>query len=660
MRLLIAFFALIMTAGSALADERLDLELFMKHAEFSSMEISPGGDYLAATVPQGDRTGVTILDLRNYPQIGVMSSFALGESEHATGLNWVSDDRLVFTSNRQVGDLAQPRGTGRLWATNADGRRQMQIYGPRPGESIHARFAQMIHRLPDDPRRILVVEWGTGRERPHALLVDVDRYQRTSRVAISPLERGALAADQDGKVRFAFGNDEDMNQKFAWREDEDSDWQTFENPFGGDIEPWGATRDGKAFYVKSRDNDNMGVFRIELASGAIEPILVDDEVEALAPIWDAEYRELIGAVFNTGVPEARFIDPAHQTAHLWRSLQAALPNYMVIVRRFSDDQKRAVVNLYSDREPGVFMLLDVENLALNELAPVRSWVPAERMARVEPFRFEARDGMVLHGLLTIPSGVENPQDLPMVVEVHGGPHGPFDQWGWNFWNQAMASRGYLVLQVNFRGSGGYGYQFEHDAYGKWGAEMQDDVTDATQWAIEQGKAHPDRICISGGSYGGYSALMGVIREPELYRCAFAFVGVYDLELSKEVGNIPETEIGRRYLDRALGTDPVVLRERSPVHHVENIKADLFIAHGAEDRQAHYDNYHALIAALEKAGIAHQKLWVEGEGHGFYEVDNRVKVYGQALDFFDAAIGSGWTPRDPDANGDSAQTAGIEY
>jgi len=137
-------------------------------------------------------------------------------------------------------------------------------------------------------------------------------------------------------------------------------------------------------------------------------------------------------------------------------------------------------------------------------------------------------------------------------------------------------------------------------------------------------------------------MMGVIREPDLYRCAFAFVGVYDLELVKEEGNIPETEMGRRYLDRALGTDPEVLRERSPVHHVDGIKADLFIAHGAEDLQAHYENYNVLIEALERAEIPHRKLWVEGEGHGFYAVENRVKLFEEALDFFDKNIGSRWS------------------
>lgn len=642
MRKQVLALSLILAACSAAAQKPLPLETFFKHAEFSSMVISPTGEYLAATAPGEGRTGVVILDISEYPEVRATTSFAFGEDEHATNLTWASDERLVFTTNRQVGDLARPQGTGRVWATNADGSMQMQVYGPRPGESMVGRFANIIHRLPDDSRRVLISEWAHDRPKPHALLVDLDRYQRTSRVTVSPLDRGGLAADQDGNVRFAFGFDDDLDQKFAWRPDSDSDWEMMENPFGGEIEPWGATADGNHFYVKSRDQEDMGVYKVELGTGEYEPILTDDTFEALSPIWDASGENLIGAIFNTPVPEARFIDPNHPTARIWRSLQAALPDYQVRLSGFTDDESRAVVQLYSDREPGVFMLLDAENMSLNELAPTRSWVPVDRMGEMRPVTVTARDGLELYGYLTVPPGVDEPERLPMIVEVHGGPHGPFDQWGWNPYVQTWASRGYAVLQINYRGSGGYGYQFERDAYGMWGVEMQDDVTDATRWAIEEGIAHPDRICISGGSYGGYAAMMGVIREPDLYQCAFAFVGVYDLELMKKEGDIPETEMGRRYLDRALGTDTEVLRERSPVHHVDQIKADLFVAHGAEDIRAHYKNYHVLIEALEKAGIPHEKMWVEGEGHGFYEVKNNTRLFSRVLEFFDRNIGSGWS------------------
>ncbi len=618
-----------------------ELETFFRHAEFSEIQLSPGGDFLAATVPAEDRTGVAILDISDFPDVQIMTSVQLSRNENATGLTWVDDDRLVFTSTRQVGSVAIPSPTGRIYATRADGGQQRQIFGPREDSTVF-RYASILHPLPDDPRRILISDRAHDRERPMAWLLDVDRYQRTSRVTQSPLERGGLAADQQGRVRFAYGQEVDgSEQKFAWRPDDDSDWKTFENPFDGNISLWGFSTDGDFVYINSRDPQRLGVHKVNLANGEIEPLLVDDEVEALGSITDAAGEEVIGAIFNTFPPEARFIDPEHPTARIWRSLSTALADFEVRITNFSEDQSRAGLRLFSDREPGVFMLLDVENMHLTELAAARNWVEPEHMGQTRGVRFEARDGTPLHGLLTLPPGAEE-DNLPLVLEVHGGPYGIRDSWGWEPWIQAMATHGYAVLQVNFRGSGGYGHDFEYDAYGQWGAEMQDDLADAVQWAIDEGIAHPDRVCISGASYGGYAAMRGVTRDPDLFRCAFAFVGVYDLELMKEVGNIPErVPGGSDFLDRALGTDKQQIRDRSPINHVERITADLFIAHGASDLQAHYGQYHALIEALEEAGIAHEKLFVRGEGHGFYELDNNVRLYGKALEMFDRNIGSGW-------------------
>jgi dipeptidyl aminopeptidase/acylaminoacyl peptidase len=581
------------------------------------------------------------------------SIFATSLSRHetATGLVWASDERLVFTSTTQEGPLAAPRLTGDFYAINADGSRMRQIFGRTDRATF--RVAQIIHLLPDDPNHVLISMRTNHDEVPTAYRMNIYRAyqsgtQRRSRrlpletVTRSPLERGQLAADRDGAVRFAYGTDDDGNQQFAWRAEADGEWIRFDNPFGADIGFWGFDHDGEHVYFASRDQDNLGVFRIHLESGQFKSLLTDDTFEATSPIYDRSTDTLIGAIFATPTPEARFFDPDQTTARLWRSLQASMPTYFVRISNFTEDGKRAIVEISSDREPGTFLLFDAENMQAGQIAARKNWIDPSALAEKQPVSFTARDGLELHGYLTVPPDADD-GPLPLVVEVHGGPHGPRDGWFYEPWVQAMATRGFAVLQINFRGSGGRGYQFEHDAYGMWGAEMQDDITDGTRWAIEQGIADPDRICISGASYGGFSTLSGLVREPDLYRCGFAFVGVYDMELMKDEGNIPSTEPGRRYLDRALGTDIDVMRERSPIHHVENIRADLFVAHGAEDRQAHVGQYHALISRLEDAGIRHEAMLVPREGHGFYEVDNRVDLYSRALEFFDRNIGAGWRP-----------------
>lgn len=633
----------------AVLAEAVTLNDLMRHPEFEEVAISPDGGHLAATVPQEDQNGVMILNISDPETPRMTGGFRIDRDENATGLMWVTDERLVFTSTIQAGPLAQPRQSGNYYAIDADGSRMRQIFGTAAQTRLN--LATIIHRLPDDPDHVLVSMRTTNDAKPSAYLLNVHRnFHRGTRgtnrlpgkpVARSPLDNGALAADRQGRVRFAYGTNDDGEQQFAWRPDEKADWQQFENPFGADIRFWGFSSDGEDVFVGSRDSEQLGVFRVRLETGEREKLLADDTFEPVAPIRDAAGETLIGAVFATPVPEARFIDPDHPTARLWRSLQASLGKYFVSVSNFTEDERLAVVQARSDREPGIFLLLDTENMAAGQLVARKRWLDSSGLAEKQPVQFTARDGLELHGYLTVPPG-QDAENLPMVVEVHGGPHGPRDNWYYEPWVQAMALDGYAVLQVNFRGSGGRGHQFEHDAYGQWGAEMQDDITDGTKWAIEEGIADPDRICISGASYGGFSVLSGLVREPDLYQCGFAFVGVYDLELMKREGNIPSSESGRRYLDRALGTDEDRLKKRSPIHFVENIEADLFVAHGAEDRQAHVGQYHALVSALESAGIEHESMLVDREGHGFYEVDNRVKLYGAALEFFERNIGPGET------------------
>jgi len=629
---------LLLLPGVSIEAQTPPLEDFFRHAEFSNMVISPAGEYLAVTVPEDDRTGVAVLDVRNFPDIKLLSKFSPDREEHLGGLFWATSDRLLMTSSRREGALASPFPTGKIYATDADGSKRRLLYDPFGTGVMVLRVLDIIHRLPEDKDHVLVVERTHDREKPVAKRLNIRSSSKPRMVSASPLSRGELGTDRAGNVVFASGVNDNFEAEFAWREHPKSDWKFFDNPFEGTIDFEGFSADRGHIYVSSRDQANMGLYRVPVGGGMPEPVLRDERFEVLNVLRDRDGETIIGALFNAPRPELRFIDPEHPTARLIRSLMHSVPDYNLFVTSYSDDLKKAIVYLYSDQEPGVYMLLDTGTMALNELVSVRQWVRAEQMSEMRPVSFTTRDGVELVGFLTVPNDVAAEQ-LPLVVEVHGGPHGPFDSWQWQGWVQAMASRGYAVLQINFRGSGGYGQQFEESGYTRWGDAMQDDLTDGVRWAIEQGIADPQRICISGASYGGYAAMMSVIREPDLYRCAFAFAGVYDLELAKTEGNIARRlGFGGAYLDTALGTDAEKLKAHSPVHHVDRIKAELFIAHGAVDEQAHYNQFHALIAALDKAGVAHEKLFVSGEGHGFYKPENNVELYGRALKLFDRTIG----------------------
>jgi acylaminoacyl-peptidase len=228
----------------------------------------------------------------------------------------------------------------------------------------------------------------------------------------------------------------------------------------------------------------------------------------------------------------------------------------------------------------------------------------------------------------------------MVVAPHGGPHGVRDYWSFDPYVQMMASRGYAVLQMNFRGSGGYGRSFLYEGYRHWGTTMQDDVTDVTQWAIDAGITSEDRVCIFGGSYGGYAAMMGAVREPDLYQCVIAYVGVYDLELMYKKGDIPTRESGLEYLRQAVGEDKEDLRARSPVHHLDKLKAPVLIVHGGEDFRVDIAHAYKLRKGLEKLDKPYEWLVKPNEAHGFYLPENRLELFERMIAFLDKYIGDG--------------------
>jgi dipeptidyl aminopeptidase/acylaminoacyl peptidase len=306
----------------------------------------------------------------------------------------------------------------------------------------------------------------------------------------------------------------------------------------------------------------------------------------------------------------------------------------------STDGDMSIVLAEADADPGTFYLYDRNTKKLTPLLARASWINPEVMASKQPFEFAARDGLSLQGYVSYPPGQESAKHLPTVVVVHGGPFGVSDEWDFDPYVQALATHGYAVLQVNYRGSSGRGYDFERAGWKEWGGKMQDDVTDATHWAIAQNIADPQRICIFGGSYGGYAALEGAVKEPDLYKCAIGYVGVYDLTLMFSRGDIPQSTSGENFQKRTLGEDMDVLAQRSPVNQLDHLKARVMLVVGGEDYRVPSVQGSNLHMALLKRHIAHEWMDKPGEMHGFYDEGNLTELYKNMVEFVSSSIGPG--------------------
>lgn len=606
---------------------------FARLPEFTVAEISPDGRYLALAAPAGDQTGIAILDISAHPKLKVISAQKLTEHEHVADMMWADDERVLFTSVRQKGTLNKPRQTGRLYAMNADGSRRKVLI--EEGDRYYG--FSIIDLLPEDPERILVMPYAYNSDWPRAdkLLVSNGRM---SRHGVSPLEGGWLFSDSRGDVRFAFHVTEDLVGKIAYRESMDAEWLKKDLPFGGHITVHGFTADDKAILVGLQRDGGMGLYRFDPASMDVAPVITNANVGADVILKEiGNQRKIAGATFQDGKPQNLFVDEESLTAKVYRMLEGAFPGMHVVITSTTRDGMKSVVAVSSDKQPTQYYLFDLDKKQVGHLVGTRSWVDAGRMAERKPIRYTASDGVEIHGYLTLPTNGAK-ENLPLVTIVHGGPYETRDAWQWDNEAQLLATRGYGVLQVNFRGSGGYGDNFEDAGNENWGTRVQDDITDGVRWAVEQGIADEERLCIYGGSFGGYSVASQLVRHPELFKCGFAFVGVYDLNLMFEKGDVQDSDQGVNFLKMRLGEDAKARAAQSPVHQVENIKSALYVAHGEKDVRAHVEHYHRLIEALEEKKVPHRKLLVEKEGHGFYAQENREKLYSELVEFIDEHIG----------------------
>ncbi|RUO47615.1 S9 family peptidase [Pseudidiomarina aquimaris] len=612
---------------------------FFTHPVYNGVIISPTGKYFAIKSTEGINDAIFIFDREEQK---LASKFSFGEYQRFSNIRWVNDERIIFTGRKFVGYLDDRGSPPSLYAANADGSNRRELI--RWGQSGWT----MLSSLPNDKEHILIGKLYGGERGMFAHKLNVDDG-RTYYHDDQPDKPGQLLADNSGELRASFSYEETSDDEFGkgtfylnYKPHESDEWKKFHiDAFdeGGSLGFSGFSKDNRYAYVTADfDTKTRALYQFDTAT------------EEFKQLYNNEIADLSGVIFGSdGNPIAVESMPGKIERHyltdgsdveIVQALTDAFGGEQVEITSTTADGKLAVVQVTSDVNPGQYYLFDLETLEAKFIASPYPTIAASDMATVQPITVTARDGLELQGYLTLPNGYTQNKHgaLPTIVNVHGGPHGPRDTWGFVPENQFFANRGYAVLQINFRGSGGYGDDFLEAGYGKWGREMQDDVTDATLWAIEEGYAAEDRICIYGGSYGGYASLMGVIREPDLYQCSVGYVGVYSLPVMKRWGDIPKRESGRRYLDHVLGTDEEVLKANSPAHNVDKIKVPLYIVHGTEDVRVPMEQYEALTEALEKEGIPYQSM-LKAEGHGYQIEENRFELYESLEAFFDKHIGA---------------------
>ena len=384
------------------------------------------------------------------------------------------------------------------------------------------------------------------------------------------------------------------------------------------------------FAASNINRDKSAIVRLDPATAKEESLIFEHpEVDVAGLDWSRKRKVYTEVQFVTWKRERKFFDAEMQA--IYADLERQLPGYEIDLQSSNKNETLFVVAAWNDRTQGVRYLYDAAAKALTKLAEIAPWLDENELAEMRPITYQARDGLTIHGYLTLPRG--GGKNLPLIVNAHGGPWAR-DAWGYDPEVQFLVNRGYAVLQVNFRGSTGYGRKFWEASFKEWGRTMQDDVTDGVKYAVAQGIADPKRIAIYGGSYGGYCTLAGLAFTPELYACGVDYVGVSNLfTFLKTIPPYWKPMLDMLY--EMVGnpeTDKDLLAAASPALHADNIRAPLLIAQGAQDPRVNIEESNQMVAALKKHHIDVEYLVKDNEGHGFHNEENRFEFY-EAMERF---------------------------
>jgi dipeptidyl aminopeptidase/acylaminoacyl peptidase len=607
--------------------ELIPREILFGNPERISPRISPDGTRLAWIAPHQ----------------GVLNVWVAPVGDG--GVSW--DDATVVTNDRDRGIrvLAWARdGRHLLYLQDAGGDENWRLYDVdletmarrdlTPFEGIQARI---IAAKKSHPGEILV---GLNRENPQ--LHDVYRLSLSSGELVKEIGNPGYAAwltDEDMVVRAALAPLPDGGFDLLVRDTGEDEWRTLlrisaDDAPSSDVVSFSG--DGRSLLLISADGSDTGrLTRIDLASGEVTELLSDPEADVADAMLHPDTREPQIVEVLKDRTEYHVLDPSVQADFkAIRELHHGDPQFL----GRDDADQTWLVAFTDDAGPVRFYSYDRTTRTGSFLFDSRPELTRFELASMEPFSFAARDGLVIHGYVTFPPGRDR-SGLPAVVNVHGGPQ-VRDVWGFDSEAQWLANRGYLCVQVNYRGSTGYGKSFVAAGDREWGAKMHDDLLDAVSYVVSQGWADRSRVAIYGGSYGGYAALVGAAFTPDVFRCAVDIVGPSNLKTLLET--IPPYWAPlRAQLYRRVGnpeTDQEFLWSRSPLSRASDIRIPLLIAQGANDPRVKQAESEQIVAALQAAGIDYEYMLFPDEGHGFAKPQNRLKFYAAAERFLAKHLG----------------------
>jgi dipeptidyl aminopeptidase/acylaminoacyl peptidase len=596
---------------------QIPLKDFFKNPEKVGYQISPNGEYISYLGPYEKRLNIFIEDLKTREIKRITSE----TSRDIRNYFWGNDNTILFLKDDKGNENFQ------LFSLDIEGKNLKNL---TPFDSVTTRI---IDDLEDSETDIIIGLNKRNKEIFDAYRLNIETGE-LKMVAENPGNISGWVTDHDGKIRIATTTD-GVNTSLLYRDDEESPFKTIlTTNFKEQVSPLFFTFDNKYIYAASNvGRDKSAIIKYDIKNGKeMEVIYENPEVDVEQLNYSKKRKVLTTITYTTWKRERKFLDPEMENIFNKISKDLGEGEYEVAITDMDKNEDKFLVRTYGDRSYGANYLYDLNSEKLTKLSDVSPWLNENDMAEMKPITYTSRDGLTIHGYLTLPVGKE-PKNLPVVINPHGGPWYR-DSWGFNPEVQFLANRGYAVLQMNFRGSTGYGRDFWEKSFKQWGKNMQNDISDGVKYLIDEGIADPKKIAIYGASYGGYATLAGLTFTPELYAAGVDYVGVSNLFTFMK--SIPP--YWKPYLEMMYemvgdpSKDSVLLESSSPVFHVDNIVAPLFVAQGKMDPRVNIDESNQIVEALKKKGIDVPYMVKDNEGHGFMNEENRFDFY-EAMEKF---------------------------
>ena len=609
------------------AVEFIPREVLFGNPEKAQPRLSPDGKRLAYLAPVNGVLNVWV---------GPVGSPVGGEDYHPVTQDRMRGIRIYFWAedNEHIVYL-QDVGGNEDWRIHATNPNTQETRDLTPFEEVQAQLLASNKHFPDT---LLV---GLNKEDPQ--LHDIYRLSISSGdldlVAKNPGNVASWVADRDFRVRGAVAATPEGGFDLLFRGTESADWRTLVSWGPEDAlnsAPIGFSKDGEKMYLlDSRDANTTQLVSLDLASGVLEVLAGDERYDVGDVLVNPDTYEVEAVAIEKARTEWIVLDESVRED--FETIEKLSRGDFAVTSRDRADESWLVAFTVDDRGASYYSYDRTKREGVH-LFDARPDLAQYTLARMEPLSFTSRDGLTMEGYLTLPPGAGR-EGLPMVLNVHGGPWAR-DGWGYHPEAQWLANRGYACLQVNYRGSTGYGKGFLNAGNKEWGAKMHDDLVDAVEWAIGESVADPERVAIYGGSYGGYAALAGATFTPELFRCAVDIVGPSNLiTLINSIPPYWSTFLATFY--ERVGnpeSEEEFLKSRSPLFSVERIQIPMLIAQGANDPRVKQAESEQIVAAMKEKGIDHEYLLFEDEGHGFARPENRLKFYAAAERFLAKHLG----------------------